>query len=98
MAVLFVAVYWPYVVNRTVISTNDEAIQLRILYNHESLAGGQSTFGLGMGNFVPWLMTQNLHLNREVYQPVHNIYLLIYAEVGIAGIALFILFLAFLFV
>ena len=45
-----------------------------------------------MGNFVPWLMTQNLHLNREVYQPVHNIYLLIYAEVGIAGIALFILF------
>ncbi len=96
VAVLFVAVYWPYVVNRTVISTNDEAIQLRILYNHESLAGGQSTFGLGMGNFVPWLMTQNLHLNREVYQPVHNIYLLIYAEVGIAGIALFILFLAFL--
>jgi len=49
-----------------------------------------------MGNFVPWLMTQNLHLNRELYQPVHNIYLLIYSEIGIVGIALFILFLALL--
>ena len=96
MAVLFVAVYWPYVANRSVISTSDEAVQLRVLYNQESLAGGQNVFGLGMGNFVPWLMTQNLHLGREIYQPVHNIYLLIYSEVGIVGIALFILFLAFL--
>ena len=92
----FLVCYWPYVANRTVISSNDEAVQLRILYNNESLKSGQNVFGLGMGNFVPWLMTQNLHLNREVYQPVHNIYLLIYAEVGIVGIALFILFLAFL--
>jgi hypothetical protein len=96
VCVLFVAVYWPYVVNRAEISATDEAIQLRVLYNHESLASGHNLFGLGMGNFVPWLMTQALHLNREVYQPVHNIYLLIYAETGPFAVALFILFLAFL--
>ncbi|MBP9822167.1 MAG: O-antigen ligase family protein [Candidatus Pacebacteria bacterium] len=94
VAVLFVACYWPNVINRSVISTKDEAVQLRVLYNNESLSSGQNIFGVGMGNFVPWLMTQDLHLNREVYQPVHNIYLLIYSEVGIVGVALFILFLA----
>lgn len=96
VGIIFVAVYWPYVVNRSSIATTDEAVQLRILYNHESIASGHNVFGLGMGNFVPWLMTQNLHINREVYQPVHNIYLLIYSETGIVGIALFILFLSFL--
>jgi hypothetical protein len=96
VCVAFLVCYWSYVANRSVISSTDEAVQLRVLYNKESLTSGQNVFGLGMGNFVPWLMTQNLHLDREVYQPVHNIYLLIYAEVGIVGIALFILFLAFL--
>ncbi len=96
VGVLFIAAYWPYVANRSVISSADEAVQFRVLYNHESIASGHNVFGLGMGNFVPWLMTQNLHLDREVYQPVHNIYLLIYAEVGIIGLALFLLFLTFL--
>ncbi|MDP4001732.1 MAG: hypothetical protein Q8P69_01660 [bacterium] len=93
---LFVSCYWSYVANRSIISSGDEAIQLRILYNQESLAGGVNWFGLGLGNFVPWLMTQDLHLSREIYQPVHNIYLLIYSETGIVGVALFLLFLAFL--
>lgn len=92
VGVMFVAVYWPYVLNRSVISSADEAVQLRILYNQQSLAGGHDILGLGMGNFVPWLMTQNLHLDRNVYQPVHNIYLLIYAEIGIVGITLFLIF------
>ena len=96
VGIVFVAVYWPYVLNRSVISSADETVQLRILYNHESLASGHNILGLGMGNFVPWLLTQNLHLNREVYQPVHNIYLLIYSETGVVGISLFLLFLSFL--
>lgn len=93
---LFLACYWPYVANRSVISTDDEAVQLRVLYNHESLASRHAVFGLGIGNFVPWLLTQNLHLNRGLYQPVHNIYLLIYAEVGSIGIGLFLIFLCLL--
>ncbi len=94
--VVFLACYWPYVVNRSAISANDEAVQLRVLYNNESLSSGHNLLGVGVGNFVPWLMTQDLHLDRHLYQPVHNIYLLIYSEVGIVGIALFLLFLAFL--
>ncbi len=94
---LFLLCYWPDVANRSIISSNDEAVQLRLLYNHESLASGYSLFGLGIGNFVPWLMTQNLHVDRIIYQPVHNIYLLIYAETGIIGLALFLIFLVLVF-
>jgi len=93
---VFVAVYWPYVLNRSAISSSDEAIQLRVLYNKESLVAGHNLSGLGLGNFVPWLLTQNLHLDREVYQPVHNIYLLTYTETGLIAVALFILFLTLL--
>src|SRR6185369_3286218 len=92
VGILFLACYWPYVVNRSVISTNDEAVQLRVLYNHESLVSHHALFGLGIGNFVPWLMTQNLHLDRGLYQPVHNIYLLVYSETGPVGLALFLVF------
>lgn len=93
---LFLACYWPYVENRIFISSNDEAVQLRVLYNNESLESGGPTFGRGIGNFVPWLMTQNLHLDRGLYQPVHNMYLLIYSEVGPIGLILFLIFLVLL--
>jgi len=96
VGLLFVTFYWPYVVNRSTISSTDEAVQLRVLYNNESLVSGHNLFGQGMGNFVPWLMTQNLHLDRGQYQPAHNIYLLIFSEIGIFGVALFIFFLTLL--
>ncbi len=91
---VFLMTYWPYVTSRLFISGQDDAIQLRVLYNREALASGHNWFGVGIGNFVPWLMKQDLHLSRGLYQPVHNIYLLIYAETGIIGIAVFLLFLA----
>ncbi len=96
VGIMFSAVYWPYVANRAVISDADEAVQLRLLYNRESLASQPHWFGLGLGNFVPWLLKQDLHLRHDLYQPVHNIYLLIYSETGVAGISLFLLFVALL--
>jgi hypothetical protein len=96
VVVLFTAVYWPYVTNRATISYNDEAVQMRVFYNNESLSSGRNLFGLGIGNFVPWLETQNLHLSYNLYQPVHNIYLLIYSETGIVGIGLFLIFIILL--
>ena len=93
---IFTAFNWPYVVNRLTISSNDEAVQLRMLYNRESLEADENLLGLGIGNFVPWLMTQDLHLQRNLYQPVHNIYLLIKAETGLVGLGLFLSFLALL--
>jgi hypothetical protein len=92
IAATFISLYWPYVINRSQITSNDEAIQLRILYNNESLRS-KNLLGLGIGNFVPWLMKQDLHLSHGLYQPVHNIYLLVYSEVGIIGLVLFLIFL-----
>lgn len=93
---VFAVIYWPYVANRAVISSADEAVQLRILYNEKVAGDGVSWFGHGIGNFVPWLMEQGIHLPREHYQPVHNIYLLIYSEIGVLGFALFTVFLVIL--
>src|SRR3989344_4595183 len=91
----FSLVYWPEAVSRIKISSGDEAVQLRIFYNKESLKS-LNWFGVGSGNFVNWLMVKDPNLPRNLYQPVHNIYLLIYSETGILGIAAFIMFLFFL--
>lgn len=96
VSVAFLVVYWPYVVNRSRINSNDEAVQLRVLYNQESLSSGQNVLGLGLGNFVPWLTRQDLYLDRNLYQPVHNIYLLMYSEVGVGGVTSFLVFIIFI--
>jgi len=88
--------YWPDVVSRIKISADEEAVQLRIFYGMESLKSGLHWFGIGPGNFVNWLMVQSPNISRSLYQPVHNIYLLLYSETGILGISTFLLFLIFL--
>ncbi len=95
VVVLFGIFYWPEAISRVKISSEDEAVQLRNFYNKESLKS-LNWFGVGAGNFVNWLMAKEPNLPRDVYQPVHNIYLLTYSEMGILGIAAFILFLIFL--
>ncbi len=95
VVVLFGIFYWPEAISRVKISSEDEAVQLRVFYNKESLKS-VNWFGVGAGNFVNWLMVRNPNLPRNLYQPVHNIYLLIYSETGILSIAAFILFLIFL--
>lgn len=92
----FVIVYWPEVSSRLKISVDDEAVQLRIFYGKESLKTGLNWTGVGVGNFVNWFMTEERNLPRELYQPVHNIYLLVYSETGMLGLLAFVLFLIFL--
>ena len=91
----FSVFYWPEAVSRIKISSGEEAVQMRIFYNKESLKS-LNWFGVGSGNFVNWLMVKDPNLSRGLYQPVHNIYLLIYSEMGILGISAFILFFVFL--
>ncbi len=93
---IFMVVYWPDVVSRSKLSADDEAVQLRIFYGKESLKAGLNLFGFGVGNFVNWFMKIDTNLPRYLYQPVHNIYLLMYSEVGLLGVSSFILFLIFL--
>jgi len=95
VTVAFTFFYQSEAISRVKISSGEEAVQMRIFYNKESLKS-LNWFGVGSGNFVNWLMTKDPNLPRGLYQPVHNIYLLIYSETGIFGITAFILFLVFL--
>lgn len=94
---LFLFLHWPETIARISIATEDEAVQLRLLYARESVKAGINWFGIGLGNFVPWLMEIDPNLPRYAYQPVHNIYLLIYNEVGIIGASFLVIFFAGLF-
>ncbi|MBI2064193.1 MAG: hypothetical protein HYT66_00565 [Candidatus Yanofskybacteria bacterium] len=93
--VVFAALYWPEAASRIRISGEEEAVRLRIFYNNESLKS-LNWLGIGTGNFVNWFMAVDPNLPRHLYQPVHNIYLLIFSETGILGAAAFALFLIFL--
>lgn len=54
--------------------------------------------GVGIGNYTAYLYTQDDSKPSYAYQPVHNVYLLILAELGVAGILAFVLFLISLFI
>jgi hypothetical protein len=88
---LFTIFLWPDVISRIKMSSGDEAVQLRIYYAKESLSRGFNWFGAGAGNFIVWLKDKQPNLPEYLYQPVHNIYLLIYSELGIIGLICFLL-------
>jgi len=92
VVLVFGAFYWRDVISRSKISSNDEAVQLRVFYNKKSIES-VNWFGVGNGNFVNWLMVKEPNLPPYVYQPVHNIYLLIYSENGIFAAGAFVVFL-----
>ena len=68
---------------------------MRDFYNQIAFQG-KPFLGVGLGNFVNWLKEIDPGLASNLYQPVHNIYLLIFSETGILGLTLFLLFLFFL--
>ena len=92
--IVFSVLYWPEIQSRMTITSEEEAVRLRVFYNEESIRGKVNLFGIGLGDFTPWLMEQNPNLPRYVYQPVHNTYLLIYSEIGIIGFIMFLVFIA----
>ena len=93
--VLFSVLFWPQVLARLQISLGEEVVSLRSFYNKLSLLE-KPFFGVGLGNFVNWSKEVNPGLAANLYQPVHNIYLLIFSETGILGLSMFFLFLIFL--
>ena len=93
--VLFSVLFWPQVLTRLDISPQEEAVSLRGFYNKVSLFE-KPFFGVGLGNFVNWFREINPGLAPSIYQPVHNIYLLVFSETGVLGLAAFLLFLIFL--
>ena len=96
--VLFSSLYFSEISSRLNISGGDQAVELRVFYAQEALRSGSviNFFGIGLGNFVSWLISENPYMPFYAYQPVHNIYLLMYSETGILGLLAFILLLVFL--
>ena len=93
---IFGAIYLPEIQSRLMLSTSDEAVQQRLFYADRAIGSEIVWLGSGWGSFVPELIDSDLYREASFYQPVHNIYLLIYAELGLIGIALFALFLTIL--
>ena len=94
--ILFSSLYFNEIVSRSSISGEDQAVSLRTFYTDQVLKSDFNWLGVGMGNFVGWLMEKEPFLIQYAYQPVHNIYLLIYSETGILGFGAFLIFLVFL--
>ena len=70
-----------------------ESLQLRQELNKVALAMIKKypLTGVGLGNFIPSLAQFKKGLSHKELQPAHNIYLLISAETGLFGLALFVL-------
>ncbi|MDO8496723.1 MAG: O-antigen ligase family protein [bacterium] len=94
--ILFSSLYFNEIISRSSISGEDQAVTLRAFYTKEALGMEWNLLGVGTGNFVGWLMEKEPFLIQYAYQPVHNIYLLIYSETGILGLGAFLIFLVFL--
>lgn len=92
---LFVSLAWAEVSSRFVVSASEQAVGLRGFYNETafSIISAYPLLGIGSGNFV-WEISQALDLMSSwIYQPVHNIYLLIASEIGLIGLVVFLMFL-----
>lgn len=99
ISTIFSSVYWPAVKSRLLISSREQAVTQRILYNQ--IAGEttaeQAVLGVGIGQFV-WELGKNFAgAPPYFFQPVHNIYLLISSEIGVAGLLAFLLFIFYCF-
>jgi len=76
-------------------TTNEKAISDRILYQNIAIEmiKQKPLFGVGYKNFVLAMDDYSAtELKSFQHQPVHNIYLLVAAEIGLIGLAVFLLF------
>ena len=93
---LLSVVYFPYISARYDVAAlgSSQALSLRVFYNQiaRQLIKDSPFLGIGQGNFV-WTFSNPGVFANWIYQPVHNIYLLIAAETGILGLFAFLWFL-----
>lgn len=91
---------WPFLSARFDVESSlaDQSINLRVFYNQVALDSVEKNpfLGVGVGNFV-WTFQNSYNLAEAwMYQPVHNIYLLISSEIGAVGLLAFLVFLFFI--
>ena len=92
---LFIVMFWSEISARFLaISPTEQAVSLRIYYNDIAISviKEKPFLGLGLGNFV-WYLFNNYQFKQFwLYQPVHNLYLLIASEAGVFGLIVFLIF------
>lgn len=88
----FTAFFFPLVSERAGVTPDSQAVSLRVYYTEVawSMIKAQPVLGVGAGNFVPVMHTWvGLKPPAWVFQPVHNLYLLIAAESGVPALIFF---------
>ena len=72
----------------------ENSIELRQIYSYyaQKIIAENRLLGVGLGNFTLTLKKKSNNLANYEIQPVHNLYLLIAAELGILGLILWSLF------
>lgn len=99
---LLVFSYNLFIFPRAQISTSEPSVSYRLAYNDLGFKIiKENLLGVGMGNQVIYAVKQNLYAALGMplvwqWQPVHNIYLLMAAELGVLGLLVFLCFLALL--
>jgi len=75
----------------TVDSMIRNSIEQRIIYLNVSRGTilANPVLGIGMGQFVPNMQKYTANLELWQFQPVHNVFLLIWSELGIVGLGFF---------
>ncbi len=88
---------------RAQISSGEPAVVYRLAYNELGTEIVKNNFfGVGIGNQVIYAVKNGLYrklgmTERWQWQPIHNIYVLMAAEIGVLGLLAFLLFLGRLF-
>lgn len=96
------AVLSPFVFSRTIISSDEPAFSYRLSYNKIGWnIIKENPLGVGLGNQVVYAVKNDVYKMAGLtrvweWQPVHNLYLLLGAEIGVLGLAAFIIFIAFI--
>ena len=96
VVIVFGFFYWPQVQSRIFISSQEQAVSQRILYNKlaSQMIADKPLLGIGLGQFVRVTQVKFKNYPDFFYQPVHNMYLLIANEIGLLGVAAFLGWLA----
>ncbi|MFH1947012.1 MAG: O-antigen ligase family protein [Candidatus Magasanikbacteria bacterium] len=92
---LLTIIFWPLVSVRITASSPNEMQSVEERLNGYDESGGiikdNLWLGVGIGNYTLYLQQNNPQIPAWEYQPVHNVFLLLTAELGLIGLALFVL-------
>lgn len=103
ISLIFILYFNAYIFPRAKVSVNEPAVTERFIYNRLGVDLIKNNWlGVGIGNQVIYSVENGVYkkfgMNKVwQWQPIHNLYLLVGAEIGIIGALLFIIFFVSLF-